>query len=430
MFDYQFVRENFELVKNAIKLKNEKVNIAQFTELDAKRRELIKNRDSLRLQQKNLSKEVAEFKKQGQDCPELITKSKQAGDDEKKINLELDNIESALKELLSWIPNIPHSSVPPETQTIREYGTPHNLPVPFRRPTGFGNGSHAFDFEPLPANELCEYLGILDFKRASKAAGASFPCYKGAGARLELALINFMMAVHCEQGYTPILPPFLVTPDSMFNTGQLPKMKDDMYYIPADNLYLNPTAEVPLINLHQDEILENLPLKYVGYTTCFRREAGSYGKETKGLKRVHQFNKVELITFTRPEDSYQELESMVTDAEEVLKRLGLPYRVVLLPANELSFASTKTYDIEVWAPASKEWLEVSSCSNSEDFQARRGKIRFREKGKTSPAHILNGSGVATARTFIALVEQYQTKERTIKLPNALIPYLGLTEIKK
>lgn len=419
MFDYQFIRENFELVKNAIKLKNEKVDITQFTELDVKRRELIKSRDSLRLEQKNLSKEVAEFKKQGQagspdNCPELIKKAKQSSEDEKKINIELDNIESALKELISWIPNIPHSSVPPETQTIiREHSTPHT-----------------FDFEHLSANELCEYLGILDFKRASKVAGASFPCYKGAGARLELALINFMMAIHREQGYTEVLPPFLVTPESMFNTGQLPKMKDDMYYIPADNLYLNPTAEVPLINLHQDEILENLPLKYVGYTACFRREAGSYGKETKGLKRVHQFNKVELIKFTRPEDSYNELETMVADAEEVLKRLGLAYRVVLLPANEMSFASSKTYDIETWASASKEWLEVSSCSNSEDFQARRGKIRFREKGKTSYVHILNGSGVATARTFIALVEQYQTKERTIKLPDALIPYIGLTEIKK
>jgi seryl-tRNA synthetase len=414
MFDYQFVRENFELIKKTIKDKNEKADISGFTELDLKRRTLVKTRDDLRTQQKQISLEVAKLKKDGKECSELIQQSKSAGEEEKKVNIELEEAEKALKNLVMWIPNIPNPSVPlTEQKTIREYGQPRT-----------------FDFEPLPASELCEHLDILDFKRASKVSGAGFPCYKGAGAKLELALINFMIALHDKQGYTPIFPPFLITPESLFNTGQLPKMQEDMYYINEDKLYLNPTAEVPLINLYQDEMLENLPLKYVGYTACFRREAGSYGKETKGLKRVHQFNKVELIKFTRPEESYNELEAMLVDAEEVLKKLGLSYRVILLPANDMSFASAKTYDIEAWSTVAKEWLEVSSCSNSEDFQARRGKIRFKEKGKTSYVHILNGSGVATARTFIALVEQYQTKGRTIKIPEVLVPYMGMDEIKK
>ncbi|MDI6840949.1 MAG: serine--tRNA ligase [bacterium] len=412
MLDIKFIRENIELVKKAVKEKGEKVDIKRFEELDKLRRKLVKDRDNIRAQKKKISQEIAELKRIGRgEVTSPLQDSKLLAQKEKEIQDKLKDIEAELHNILIRIPNLVHPSVPRTTERVivKEWGE-----------------KKVFNFKPLTCDELCSSLGIIDFKRGSKVAGSNFPCYKGLGARLERALINFMIDLHIKQGYTEIFPPFLVNRRSMFGTGQLPKLEEDMYLIKEDDLFLNPTAEVPLINLHQDEVLrENeLPIKYVGYAASFRREAGSYGKETKGLKRVHQFNKVELIKFIKPEDSYKELESMLENAEEVLKLLNLTYRVTLLPAGELSFASTKTYDIEVWAPATGEWLEVSSCSNCEDFQARRTGIRFRRKGHTEFVHILNGSGVATPRTFIAIIENYQQQDGTIQIPTALIPYMG------
>lgn len=418
MFDFEFIRNNFDVIKKSIALKGESVDIEKFTALDVKRRELIQKRDSLRSEQKQISYKVAEIKKSGTgDASEMIKESRHMAASESKISEEITTVETELFELVKWLPNIPHSSIPVKDVTVlKEHGVPR-----------------AFDFEALTSDKVAEALNLLDFKRATKVAGSNFPCYKGLGARLERALINFMIDVHVKQGYVEILPPHLVNPRSMFGTGQLPKLGEDMYYVGKDDFYLNPTAEVPTINLHQDEVLEaaDLPMKYVAYTACFRREAGSYGKETKGLRRVHQFNKVELIKFVHPSNSYDELEAMLLDAEEILKLLKLTYRVILLPVNDMSFASSKTYDIEVWSPVSKEWLEVSSCSNCEAFQARRAKIRFRDKGGTSFVHLLNGSGVATPRVFWTLLEEYQTADGGVMVPEVLKPYmLGAEKVSK
>lgn len=420
MLDIKFIRENIELVRKAIKEKNENVDIDKFVSLDNERRKLIQERDSIRQEKKRISHQVAELKTapingaatnvSASRIPELVIESKKVSEKEKDIETRLSQIESDLHNELIWIPNLVHPSVPRDKSII------------VRECVGHRN----FDFAPLTADELCSALGIVDFKWGARVAGSNFPCYKGLGARLERALINFMLDLHLDQGYTEIFTPFVVNRVSMFGTAQLPKLEEDMYLIEKDDLFLNPTTEVALINMHSGDILreEDLPINYIGYSASFRREAGSYGRETKGLKRVHQFNEIELIKFTNPSESYEELEKMVQDAEEVLKLLGLSYRVVLLCAAELSFASAKTYDIEVWAPVSKEWLEVSSCSNCEDFQARRAKIKFRSKQGTQFVHILNGTGVATPRTFIALLEQYQQKDRTIEIPSPLIHYLG------
>lgn len=420
MLDIKFIRKNIELIKIGIKEKGESADIDKFLELDEKRRKLTKETNDIKQERKKLSKEVAQLKRDGKDASQLISNSKSLSEKENTLDNELQDIDSGIHEIIKWIPNLAHPDIPREQQTvIREWG---EEVIESQKVASL-----------MTAEKLYDSLGMLDFIRGSKIAGTSFPCYIGFGARLERALINFMLNLHIKQGYTEILPPLLVNRKSMFGTAQLPKLEDDMYFIPEDELFLNPTAEVPLVNLHQNEILkvEDLPIKYVGYTTSFRREAGSYGKETRGLRRVHQFNKVELVKFTKPENSYDELESLLWDAEEVLKLLGLKYRVILLPANDISFASSKTYDIEVWAPVSKEWLEVSSCSNCESFQARRAGIRFKEKGKTSFVHILNGSGVATPRVFIALIEQYQNEDGTIKVPKILIPYMdGVEVIKK
>ncbi|MDD2889413.1 MAG: serine--tRNA ligase [bacterium] len=416
MFDFEFIRNNFELIKRSAELKGESVDVDKFTLLDLKRRDLVKRRDAIRAEQKQISLKVAELKKSGQGdkAEDLIKQSRQLSESESQLTVEITEIETELYTLISWMPNIPDASVPLKTvTTIKEHGNPL-----------------AFEFTPKTSDELCESLDMVDFKRSTKVVGSNFPCYKGLGARLERALINFMLDLHIKQGYTEILPSYLVNPKSMFHTGQLPKLEEDMYFIGKDNLFLNPTAEVPVINLFQEEVLDakDFPIKYVGYTACFRREAGSYGKMTKGLRRLHQFNKVELIKFVHPDSSYQELEILLKEAEEVLKLLGLTYRVILLPVNDMSFASAKTYDIELWAPASKEWLEVSSCSNCEGFQARRAKIRFRDKGEMKTVHILNGSGVATPRLFITLIEQYQTADGGIIIPEVLRPYMGGIDI--
>lgn len=411
MLDLKFIRENLSAVKKAVQSKRESVDMSKFEQIDKKRREIIGKRDNLKKEHRKITEQIARFKRQEKSSVTLIQQSKTLGQDIKDMEKELRQIEQHLNEVMIWIPNIPHSSVPlTESIIVKEWGE-----------------KRKFDFESLSCFDICKSSGMVDFNAGTKMAGTNFPCYIGAGARLERALINFMLNTHIKKGYIEVFPPFIVSRDAMFGTGQIPKMEEDMYRIEKDDLFLNPTAEVPLINLHRNETLieDKLPLKYVGYTACFRREAGSYGKETKGLKRVHQFNKVELIKFTHPESSYTELETMLTDAENILKMLGIPHRVRLLAANDMSFASTKTYDIEVFAPVTGEYLEVSSVSNSEAFQARRCGIRYKKKsGGTAFVHILNGSGLATPRTFMAVVENYQNKDGTISIPEVLKPYIN------
>ncbi len=328
---------------------------------------------------------------------------------------ELKNIQKSMDDFISWIPNLTHNSVKAKPLTIT-------------KPTGVKK----LAFKPLTHIELGESLDILDFTAAATIAGSNFSLYKGKGAKLERALINFMLDLHTKRHqYTEIFPPFLATEQSMFNTGQLPKMRDDMYITDKDELFLNPTAEVPLTNILSEKVLtpDDLPIKYCGYTACFRREAGSYGKETKGLLRLHQFNKVELVNFVMPGESYNALERLLDEALKVIKLLDLPYRVILLPYDDLSFASAKTYDIEIYSPGVDKWLEVSSVSNFEDFQAKRANIRVRTEGKTVPVHTLNGSGVATPRLMVSLLENCQTKEGEIKIPEVLVPYTDFDTIE-
>jgi seryl-tRNA synthetase len=422
MLDLKFIRENPEVVKNAIRLKGEKDTVDEILKLDERRRELIKKGDALKARRNDVTEEIANLKKQGKDATDLIEEMRKVSDEIKSIDAELKKVETELENLLLWLPNIPHSSVPigkdaSDNVVVRVWG---EIPE--------------FDFEIKDHLTLGKKLGIIDFERGAKLTGSGFPLYIGKGATLERALINFMLDLHIQKhGYIEVFPPFLVNEASMRGTGQIPKLKDDMYYCPEDDLYLIPTAEVPVTNIHRDEILDisELPKKYVAYSACFRREAGSWGRETKGFLRVHQFNKVELVKFTTPETSYDELESIVKDAEEVLQLLNIPYRVVLLCTGDMSFASAKTYDIEVWSPAEKKWLEASSCSNFEDFQARRMNVRFRRDKKSKPefVHTLNGSGLATSRLMVALLENYQTPEGKVIVPKVLHKYTGFTIIE-
>ncbi len=422
MLDLKFIRENPDLVKRAIGLKGERDNIDGILKLDERRRELIKKGDALKARRNDVTEEIANLKKQGKDATELIEEMRKVSDEIKTIDSELREIENRLENLLLWVPNIPHESVPigkdaSENVVVRTWGE-----------------IQEFDFEIKDHLTLGKKLGIIDFERGAKLTGSGFPLYIGKGATLERALINFMLDLHIQKhGYVEVFPPFLVNEASMRGTGQIPKLKEDMYYCPEDDLYLIPTAEVPVTNIHRDEILDisELPKKYVAYSACFRREAGSWGKETRGFLRVHQFNKVELVKFTTPETSYDELESLVNDAEEVLQLLNIPYRVVLLCTGDMSFSSAKTYDIEVWSPAEKKWLEASSCSNFEDFQARRMNVRFRRDKKSKPefVHTLNGSGLATSRLMVALLENYQTPEGKVIVPKVLHKYTGFTIIE-
>jgi len=422
MLDLKFIRENPEVVKNAIRLKGEKDTVDEILKLDERRRELIKKGDALKARRNDVTEEIANLKKQGKDATDLIEEMRKVSDEIKSIDAELKKVETELENLLLWLPNIPHSSVPigkdaSDNVVVRVWG---EIPE--------------FDFEIKDHLTLGKKLGIIDFERGAKLTGSGFPLYIGKGATLERALINFMLDLHIQKhGYIEVFPPFLVNEASMRGTGQIPKLKDDMYYCPEDDLYLIPTAEVPVTNIHRDEILDisELPKKYVAYSACFRREAGSWGRETKGFLRVHQFNKVELVKFTTPETSYDELESLVKDAEEVLQLLNIPYRVVLLCTRDMSFASAKTYDIEVWSPAEKKLLEASSCSNFEDFQARRMNVRFRRDKKSKPefVHTLNGSGLATSRLMVALLENYQTPEGKVIVPKVLHKYTGFTIIE-
>lgn len=413
MVDLRFVRENIERVKEAVKNKNENVDIDRLLSLDSKHRNLQKELDSLRHIRNKVSKEISLSKRNGENEPEKIEKMRKVSQDIKKLEREERKINGAIDELLIWIPNIPHSSVPigkdsSSNTIVRE--TPEEK----------------LSFIALSHWQLTETNKLLDYGRGAKVSGANFPCYTGIGARLERALINFMLDTHVSRGYKEVFTPFLVNRNAMFATGQLPKLEDDMYLVEKDDMFLNPTAEVPITNLHRDEIIkeEDLPLKYVGYTACFRREAGSYGRETKGLQRVHQFNKVELVKIVDPSTSYEELETLTKDAEIILSLLELPYRVTLLSTGDLSFASAKTYDLEVWAPGSEKFFEVSSASNFGDFQARRANIKMRKAGKLVYAHTLNASGIATPRTFIAIIENYQQEDGTIRIPSTLIPYMG------
>ncbi len=414
MYNIKFIEENLNELKRNTKNKGVDIDFELFEKLNDKRKALQASVDELRRERNEKSKKVGELKKNKLDASKLLTELEFLKEKLTREEKDLKEIVQAIDDFISWIPNLVHSSV-------------KNKPVNIIKPTGVKK----LHFKPLTHIELGESLGILDFGAAAKIAGSNFSLYKGKGAKLERALLNFMLDLHTKRHqYTEIFPPFLANENSMFSTGQLPKMREDMYITDKDGLFLNPTAEVPLTNILSGKVLtpEDLPIKYCGYTACFRREAGSYGKETKGLLRVHQFNKVELVNFVMPEESYNTLEKMLLEALEVLKLLDLPYRVIQLPYDDLSFASAKTYDIEVFAPGVDRWLEVSSVSNFEDFQAKRADIRVRVEGKMIPVHTLNGSGVATPRLMISLLENCQTEKGEIKIPGVLVPYTDFETI--
>ncbi|MCX8095539.1 MAG: serine--tRNA ligase [Caldisericia bacterium] len=424
MLDIKFIRSNPELIRESLKARGYSDEILdEFLRVDKERLSLLKEFEELKHNLNILSKKVAELKKSGEDIGDILLESKELSDKIENIKEKLKVVEDNLNEIVLRIPNIPHESVP------KGIDSTYNIEV--RR---WGK-IREFNFEPKTHWELGEELKILDQERASKLSGSRFSLFKGFGAHLERALINFMLDLHIKKhNYTEIFPPFLVRGEIMVGTGQLPKFGEDMYKIEEEDLWLIPTAEVPLTNLHKGEILEEseLPKYYTAYTACFRREAGAAGKDTRGLIRVHQFDKVELVKIVKPEDSYFELEKLVNEAEDVLKELNLPYRVMLLSTGDMSgFSASKTYDIEVWMPSYGRYVEISSCSNCTDFQARRMNTRFRrENGKIEFVHTLNGSGVAIGRCFAALIENYQNEDGSISIPDVLIPYFGVDKIKK
>ncbi|MGQ9844620.1 MAG: serine--tRNA ligase [Caldisericia bacterium] len=422
MLDIKFIRNNPEFVRESLKNRGYSDDlIDQFLIVDKERLKLLKEFEDLKHELNTKSKIIGVMRSKGEDIGELLLESKNLSDKIEKLKDELKEKEDILNDIVLRIPNIPHESVPvgldeKSNKEIRRYGVVKE-----------------FNFEIKPHWEIGENLKILDFERSSKLSGSRFFLYKGLGASLERALINFMLDLHTKKhGYKEIFPPFLVRSDIMVGTGQLPKFGDDMYKVEDEDLWLIPTAEVPLTNLHRDEILneDELPKYYVAYTACFRREAGAAGKDTRGLIRVHQFNKVELVKIVKPEDSYSELEKLVNEAEDVLKELNLPYRVVLLSTADMSgFSASKTYDIEVWMPSYNRYVEISSCSNCTDFQARRMNTRFRRAdGKLEFVHTLNGSGVAVGRCFAALIENYQNEDGSVTIPDVLIPYIGVDKI--
>ncbi|MEZ0344519.1 MAG: serine--tRNA ligase [Caldimicrobium sp.] len=425
MLDLKLIREKPEWVKERLKTRGEDYPIEEVLRLDEKRRALIQEVEALRHERREKSEEIGRLKRAGKEelAKALSQEVKGLSERLKNLEEELKNIEKELFDTLSRIPNIPHESVP--------YGESDRDNVVVKK---FGEPP-AFSFQPRPHWELGEILGIFDFERASKITGSRFTVYYREGALLERALINFMLDLHIKKHrYTEVLPPFIVNEASMFGTGQLPKFREELFKLEAWDYYLIPTAEVPVTNLHRDEILpeEALPLYYTAYTPCFRAEAGAYGKDIKGIVRQHQFNKVELVKFTTPETSYEELESLLLDAEEVLQLLELPYRVVVLCTGDLGFAAAKTYDIEVWSPGQNRYIEISSCSNFEDYQARRANIRYRPKGGGKPrfVHTLNGSGLAIGRTLMAILENYQQEDGSVIIPKVLHPYTGgLTKIE-
>jgi len=421
MLDLKFLRANFNEVKEKLKFRGEDLtDLGRFEELDVKRRELIAQTEELKSKRNEVSQQIAQLKREKQDADHLIVEMREVGDRVKQLDEELRSVEEELELLLLSIPNVPHESTPVgETEDdnveVRKWGE-----------------IKQFDFEPKPHWDLGTDLNILDFERASKVTGSRFVFYKGLGARLERALINFMMDLHMdEHGYEEILPPYMVNRTSMTGTGQLPKFEEDAFKIKEEDYFLIPTAEVPVTNLHRDEILsgDQLPIAYTAYSACFRSEAGSAGRDTRGLIRQHQFNKVELVRFVKPEDSYDELEKLTGHAEKVLQLLGLPYRVLSMCTADLGFTAAKKYDIEVWIPSYETYREISSCSNFESFQARRANIRFRRDTKAKPEHVhtLNGSGLAIGRTVAAILENYQQEDGSIQIPEVLRPYMGNKE---
>jgi seryl-tRNA synthetase len=424
MLDIKFVRENPEKIKEALKKRGYNIDFDSFLSMEEERLKFLREIENKRAIRNAVSQEIAKLKKSKPDSPELeklISEMRQLGDEINDLESKLRIIEDKVQSFLLYIPNLPHNTVPvgkdeTENVEIRRWGVPPE-----------------FDFEPLNHWDIGEILGIIDFERAGKIAGSRFAVMKGVGARLERALINFMLDLHISKGYIEVFPPLLVNRDSMIGTGQLPKFEEDLFKTEEPEYYLIPTAEVPVTNLHKNEILseDDLPIYYVSYTPCFRKEAGSHGKDVRGLIRQHQFNKVELVKFVKPEDSYEELESLTKDAEEVLQRLGLHYRVIVLCTGDLGFSSAKTYDIEVWLPGQKRYREISSCSNFEDFQARRANIRFRKREKrgTEFVHTLNGSGLAIGRTVVAILENYQQRDGSVIVPEALRPYMGVDVIR-
>lgn len=422
VLDIKYLRNNFEEVTKRLEHRGEDLSdLERFGEIDQKRRQLIVETENLKAKRNDVSKQIPILKKEGKDVQPVITEMREVGDRINELDQELREIEAQLKQIMLSIPNIPHESVPvgedeEDNVEVRRWG---EIPE--------------FSFEIKPHWDLGTELGILDFERASKVAGSRFVFYKGLGARLERALWNFMMDYHAEHhGYEEMLPPYLVNRNSMTGTGQLPKFSEDAFHIEAWDYYLIPTAEVPVTNYHSQEILkeEDLPQKYVAYSGCFRSEAGSAGRDTRGLIRQHQFNKVELVQFVKPEDSYDALEQLTGHAEKILQLLKLPYRVMSMCTGDLGFTAAKKYDIEVWVPNQNTYREISSCSNFEDFQARRAGIRFRRgaKGKPEFVHTLNGSGLAIGRTIVAILENYQQEDGSVIIPEVLRPYMGGLEV--
>lgn len=420
MLDIKLIRENPELVRQGLLNKNSKDIVNEILAIDEERRALILKTDELKAKRNQASAQIPQMKKAGQDTSSVFAEMKLVGDQIAQFDSQLREIEEKSENILRHTPNLSHTSVPVGKTAEDNVETKQWLPDGFT----FQN-----DFQMLDHIELGKKLKILDFERGTKISGSGFPLYIGKGATLERALINFMLDYHLQHhGYTEVLPPILVNRESMKGTGQIPKMEEDMYFVEKDGLYPIPTAEVPITNIHRDEILseKDLPVKYVGYSPCFRREAGSYGKDSKGFLRVHQFNKVEMVKFVKPETSYDELELLVKDAEDILRALNVPYRLLLLCTGDLSFSAAKCYDIETWSPAENKWLEASSCSNFEAFQARRANIRFRNEATKKPefVHTLNGSGLATSRLMVSILENNQTPERKIIVPKALQKYTG------
>ena len=423
MLDIKRIREDFEGVKAAVERRGKgDFGIGKVMELDTKRREILAEVEALKNKQNTASREVPKLKKEGKDTTALFAEMKELSQKIKDLDAEVGQIEEDLRSALLAVPNTPYKDVQfgaddSDNEELRKIGTPRE-----------------FDFEAKAHWDIGEGLDILDFERASKISGARFTVYKGLGARLERSVINFMLDLHTmEQGYTEILPPFMVNREAMTGTGQLPKFEDDMFHVPAKDFFLIPTAEVPVTNLRSQEIMsfDELPVYYTAYTPCFRKEAGSAGRDTRGLIRQHQFNKVEMVKFAKPEESYAELETLTNDAEEILKRLGIPYRVVRLSSGDLGFSAAMTYDIEVWMPSYGRYVEISSCTNFEDYQARRANIRFKRDKEHKPefVHTLNGSGLAVGRTVAAILENYQNEDGSVTIPEALRPYMGVDVIK-
>ncbi|MBB6285280.1 serine--tRNA ligase [Geobacillus subterraneus] len=422
MLDVKLLRTQFQEVKEKLMQRGgDLANIDRFEQLDKERRRLIAEAEELKSKRNDVSQQIAVLKREKKDAEPLIAEMREVGDRIKGMDEQIRQLEEELDSLLLSIPNVPHESVPvgqseEDNVEVRRWGEPRSFP-----------------FEPKPHWDIADQLGLLDFERAAKVAGSRFVFYKGLGARLERALINFMLDIHLDEfGYQEVLPPYLVNRASMIGTGQLPKFAEDAFHLDSEDYFLIPTAEVPVTNLHRDEILaaDDLPLYYAAYSACFRAEAGSAGRDTRGLIRQHQFNKVELVKFVKPEESYDELEKLTRQAETILQRLGLPYRVVALCTGDLGFSAAKTYDIEVWLPSYGMYREISSCSNFEAFQARRANIRFRREPKAKPeyVHTLNGSGLAIGRTVAAILENYQQEDGSVVIPEALRPYMGNRDV--